>query len=401
MGLALLVLTTAGDIPNRWGVSSLLWAAIYGLMFLRILSVWPAFFRLLARNWTYLLYPAVCLASIVWSVQTKTTLIGGIQITMSVLIACFIGWRFDPRRLMLLVFTTTFLGALFSMLNYASGGAISQPLYSAVGGLLGIYTNKNMLGHYSGLCALIGLTLLLAPRGQVPRLARRAALVAVILCPVAVMLSKSMTAVLLLPIYMGLVLLLNRKRLAGWMRYGAIAAIVLSVALAPALMTLAGFDPMAALFQSTGKDATLTGRTELWAIASAEIAKVPLTGYGFGAFWTAPRFESLRFLVLQAGATAPTFHNFLADTGIGTGFLGIGAMLILIATTLRRALRVWRLDGSAFAVGALISVLWPLNLSLVEPYLYRQHELMLGWIIMLGVSLGQLRLAAPRPNRQE
>lgn len=401
VGLALLVLMTAGDIPNRWGVSSELWVVIYGLMVLRILSVWPAFFRLLARNWVYLLYPAICLASVVWSVATKTTLVGGIQVTMSVLIVCFLGWRFEPRRLMLLAFTTTFAGCLASMLNYASGGAITQPLYSDVGGLLGIYTNKNMLGHYSGLCALIALTFLLAPRGQVPVLARRAAWLALILCPLAVMLSKSMTAVLLLPLYLGLLLLLARNRLPAWLRYGAIGAIILTVALAPALMALAEFDPAAALFASTGKDATLTGRTDLWGIAATEIAKVPLTGYGFGAFWAAPRFEHLHFLVLQAGATAPTFHDFIADVGIGTGFLGITAMLLLIATTLRRALRIWRWSGSAFAAGCLVTVLWPLNLALVEPYLYRQHELMLGWMIMMGVSLGQLRRADLHPKRQE
>ena len=73
-------------------------------------------------------------------------------------------------------------------------------------------------------------------------------------------------------------------------------------------------------------------------------------------------------------------------------------VLALIATSLGRALRLWRRDGSALAVGALVSLIWPLNLALVEPYLYRQHELMLGWVILLGVSLGQLRPVAPRHN---
>lgn len=387
-GLGLLVLTVAGDIPNRWGISSLLWMAVYGAALLRILSVWPDFFRLLVRNWTYLVYPAVCLLSVIWSVARPTTLVAGIQITMTVLIACFLGWRFDPRRLMLLCFATVFAGSMLSMLNYASGGALGRPIYSAVGGLLGIYTNKNMLGHYSAMATLLAMTLLLAPRAQVPLWARRSAAIAVILCPVAVLLSKSMTAVLLLPLYMGLTLLLNRRHLAGWIRYGAIALIVLGVALIPAGLTLAGIDPMAELFARTGKDASLTGRTDLWAIAGAEITRAPLTGYGFGAFWVADRFEAARFLVLRAGATAPSFHNFIADIGIGTGVLGVIAALTLIATTLRRVFRVWWRDGSAFAVGCLVTTLMPLNFALVEPYLYRQHELMLSWIIMLGVSLG-------------
>lgn len=400
VGLALTFMTTAGDIPNRSGVSTLIWAAIYLLALIRILSVWPAFFRLLARNWTYLMYPAVCLLSVVWSISRGVTLVGGIQLMMSVLIACYIGWRFSPRRLMLLVFTTMFMGTVFSMLNLAVGGALTQPLYSDVGGLLGIYTNKNMLGHYSAMATLLALTFLVAPRSEVPLLFRRAALIAVILCPVAVFMSKSMTAVLLLPLYMGLTLLLNRRQLAGWFRYGAIALIILIVALAPLLLMMAGIDLASVLFETTGKDATLTGRTDLWAIASGEIAKAPLTGYGFGAFWVAPRFESLRFLVVQAGATAPTFHNFMADVGIGTGILGIIAILALILTTLRRVIGVWRADGSAFAVGCLVTVLMPLNFALVEPYLYRQHEVMLSWLIMLGVSLGP-RAAARIFNGKE
>lgn len=392
-GLALMVLIAAGDLPNRWGLTSVLWMLIYGAALLRILSVWPAYFRLLARNWTYLLYPAICLLSVIWSVAPKTTLVGGIQITMSVLVACYLGWRFDPRKLMILAFSTLFLGSALSLLNYASGGAIAQPLYSDVGGLLGIYTNKNMLGHYSALATLLGLTFLMTPRGQIPALLRAAALLAVMLCPMAVMLSKSMTAILLLPVYLGLMLLLNRRRLAGWLRHGAIAALVLAIGLAPLLMTLAGFDPMAELFARTGKDATLTGRTELWSIAANEIAKVPLTGYGFQAFWVADRFESLRFLVLSAGATAPTFHNFIADTGIGTGLPGILAIFALVATSLRRSLRLWRFDGSPLAVGCLITVLMPVNVALVEPYLYRQHEFMMAWLIMIGVSIGRRGLS--------
>lgn len=390
-GLALMVLIAAGDLPNRWGLTSALWMLIYAAALVRIFSVWPAYFRLLARNWTYLLYPAVCLLSVIWSVSPKTSLVGGIQITMSVLVACYLGWRFEPRKLMILAFSTLFLGSTLSLLNYASGGAIAQPLYSDVGGLLGIYTNKNMLGHYSAMATLLGLTFVMMPHGQIPALLRAAALLAVLLCPIAVMLSKSMTAILLLPLYLGLMLLLNRRRLAGGLRHGSIAALILGIGLAPLLMTLAGFDPLAELFARTGKDATLTGRTELWSIAANEIAKVPLTGYGFQAFWVADRFESLRFQVLSAGATAPTFHNFIADSGIGTGLPGILAIFVLVATSLRRSMHVWRIDGSPLAVACLILVLMPVNTALVEPYLYRQHELMMAWLIMIGVSLGRSR----------
>ncbi len=65
MVLALLVMAAAGDMPNRWRVASLVWLLAYTMAVLRIMALWPAFFRMLRRNWQYLLYPAVCAASVV------------------------------------------------------------------------------------------------------------------------------------------------------------------------------------------------------------------------------------------------------------------------------------------------------------------------------------------------
>lgn len=387
--LALLVLAGAGDMPNRWGVANLVWLLAYLLAVLRILTLWPAFFRLLGRNWQYLVYPAVCAMSVVWSVARPTTLVGAVQITMTVLIASYLGWRFTPRQLLLLLFTTTLAGAVGSMLNLAAG--VFQPVFSDVGGLLGIYTSKNMLGHYTLFAMLIALSLILSAPGEMPRLARWIAVPALVICAVAVVMSKSMTAVVLMPCYCGLILMLNRDRLPPALRHVTIMVMVALIALAPMLLTMAGIDPMAELFAATGKDATLTGRTELWAIASDLISQSPLTGYGYGAFWINERFAPQHFEVIRAGTVAPSFHNFFADVGIGTGLIGIIAILLLILTTLSRAFRAWRDSGTAMSACWLVLSILPINVGLVEPFLYRQHEFMLTWVIMLGVSLNEWR----------
>lgn len=399
IALALVFIATAADLPYRWGASPLGWAAIYGAAVLRFLSVWPDLFRLLSRNWVYLLYPAVCVASVIWSLSRPVSLVAGVQIAMTILVASYLGWRFAPRQLVLMVFSVLFIGSFASVLNLTLG-LFGGAHFSAVGGLQGIYANKNTLGHTSLFLILLALTLMLMPRADVPRLARWLAPLAVGLGAVAVLASKSMTAVVLTPLYLGLLLLLNRRRLPGWVRHGAVATAVLAAALAPPLLMLAGIDPLAILFDATGKDATLTGRTELWSIAATEIARVPLTGHGFGAFWSAPRFDPQRFEVLRAGATSPSFHNVIADIGVGTGLLGIAAMLTLVIATLRRTRRFWRADGGALAAGCLTSVLLPINLSLAEPYLYRQHEFMMAWLVMLGVSLAQ-RPGHFLPRRKE
>lgn len=105
--------------------------------------------------------------------------------------------------------------------------------------------------------------------------------------------------------------------------------------------------------------------------------------------------------MIRAGNAAPSFHNFLADVGVGTGVIGMVAILTLILTTLTRAFRAWRSSGSAMSVCWLVLSILPINVGMVEPFLYRQHEFMLGWMIMLGVSLGEWRGGPPRITKHD
>lgn len=383
--LSLMVIAMA-DMPNRFGVAGPIWLMTYMLFLARVSVMWRSFYRVLTRNWTLLLYPAVCLMSVIWSGSRGTTVVGAVQLTMTMLIAIYLGWRFSPRQLVVAFCAIVSAAAAIGLVNWMTG--IFQPVYSDVGGLLGIYTNKNMLGHYSQLAAVMSLTVLLMRRGQVSWVLRLAAPFAFAICLAAVVLSKSMTAVLLMPCYVGLFLLLNRKRLHPLLRYGAIGVLVLLFSLGPLVLTMSGIDPLQAIFDATGKDATLTGRTELWSIAFSVASQAPLTGFGFGAFWVMPQFGPERFEVIQAGAlTAASFHNFMADIAVGTGLMGLAAMFGLIGTVLSRSLRYYFASGSALSVGCLVTLLMPINIGLVETYMYRQHELMLSWMVMLGVSI--------------
>ena len=68
---------------------------------------------------------------------------------------------------------------------------------------------------------------------------------------------------------------------------------------------------------------------------------------------------------------------------------------------MRRAFRAWRDSGTAMSACWLVLSILPINVGLVEPFLYRQHEFMLSWMIMLGVSLGEWRGGRPRETQHE
>lgn len=384
-GLAFLIIVAAGDIPNRYGVTSLLWMGIYGLTVIRVLLVWPAFYQVVMRNWTYLLYPAVCAMSVVWSLDQKWSLVASIQLTMTVLCGLFIGWRFAPRRMVMIWLAATLLGTVGSLISWKTGGALGRPLYSETGGLLGIYTNKNMLGQFSLFASVLLLGVMMMPK--VSALGRVFALAMWVCCALAVVLSKSMTAVVLLPVITGIVLLLARSSLPRWLTLPAVALAVLSIALVPLVLSLLNIDPLDELFRATGKSSNLTGRTDIWAVALSVVERYPLFGVGYGAFWSTDLFVAERYAILQAGATAPTMHNMVLEIMVATGMLGVLAMAALLLTTITRAARWYLATRSGLSAAVLGATVLPVMVAMVEPFLYRQHELPLVWMVSIGTSL--------------
>ena len=74
-----------------------------------------------------------------------------------------------------------------------------------------------------------------------------------------------------------------------------------------------------------GKDATLTGRTELWYFVNIFISQRPLLGWGFGAFWC-QEIRRLNEISRNLGWSIPQAHNGLLELllevgAIGTSFL--------------------------------------------------------------------------------
>ncbi|WP_145963384.1 hypothetical protein [Paracoccus mutanolyticus] len=181
LGLTLMVMS---DMPNRWGLASEVWLMVYGLFVLRAATVWRAFYRQVARNWTLMLYPGVCLLSVIWSGSPVTSAVSGVQMTMTVLIAMFLGWRFVPRQLV------ARSGRCCRWRPWPRWGTGRRACSASRrrGRPLGISTSKNMLGHYSQFAAQISLTLMLMGQGQAPRAARWLAPLTLVLCVLAVVL---------------------------------------------------------------------------------------------------------------------------------------------------------------------------------------------------------------------
>jgi len=92
------------------------------------------------------------------------------------------------------------------------------------------------------------------------------------------------------------------------------------------------------VFQLLGRDATLTGRTDLWAVLLPVIANRPVLGYGYSAFWTGSNADVISVWI-QAGRLVPIADNGYIDLCLGLGAIGLCIFLYVFIQAFGRAIK--------------------------------------------------------------
>lgn len=279
-------------------------------------------FRAVRRELLLIAMATWCLVSFAWSDYAGVSLRYGIQLMLTMVIALAICQRITPQALVKIVLLTHFIAGVLSL---ASGNARENGM-----GYLGIYGSKNALAFAMGLLFLVGLAVLLDRRmGWRWRLL---ALVSAGLGATLMVMGNStgaLAAVAVSVAAVGPLMLLQRMQAPT-----RLVVIVLSIVLVAAggVMITTVIDQIAAQFlDATGKDMTLTGRTELWGYAFAEIMERPLRGAGFQAFWVIgnPLAEQLWEIFGIEGRSGFNFHNTLISNAVEIGLIGVAMQAVL------------------------------------------------------------------------
>ena len=149
------------------------------------------------------------------------------------------------------------------------------------------------------------------------------------------------------------------------------------------------------ILEALGRDASLTGRTDIWAGLLEAIAARPLTGYGYGVFWSVD--DGPVFWLRQVTDwDVPTAHNAWLETALSLGLPGAALALYVVAAGLVRA--VSRLFQGLEAYWALPFLLAWTGISVSESILLQQNGLV--WML-LGATLAKLaagQFAQPSAN---
>lgn len=303
--------------------------------------------RVLMRQPLLIVLMLIVIGSTMWSIAPDVTTRRSFAVTCTTLGGLALAARYKWAQLAEVV------GAAFIVLIVASFAVcLAVPSIGVMtelfpGAWRGLWMEKNALG---GLMAL-GFCLLSA---------------AALLNPLRAKLWWPFAGLALVLVLMST----SKTSLASLMVGGAALVFVLIARRSPAagaaitwtgvtgVVLLGGFVLVASdvFFALLGKDATLTGRTEIWSAAMRQIEQRPWTGYGYAAVWdNKSGWGPFAWITKDAGFQAHHAHNSWIEQWLGLGIIGLAAWGLFYLQTLTLAIiAVFRERGALLAFPFLV-----------------------------------------------
>lgn len=355
----LLLSTGAGFAFSYTGAGSqgpvlLLWLAAYAVGAALLID---AVVRLRRRPsvppWL-LLFIILAATSALWSETPSVTLRRSFALAGTTVVGLAIADRLRPVGVFEATRKVVLLIAVVSLVLYVLGDP--RALDEVHGTLRGVVISKNTLGRILavGLITTAGIAYLDRTRWRVC-FASAAPMV------VALVLTDSAGGLLLSIIGLGAIGALGiwrsrRDRLA--------LCTVLAAGLGIGILAFPNGISLEDVTQVSGRDTTLTGRTEIWEESVLAAGERPLSGYGFGVFWGVGGggVESNEAARIRARLAVPVAnaHNGFLDVTLDLGIPGAIVAALVLAAAARRGLqdgRAGRVDGAllrATVVGILL-----------------------------------------------
>ena len=195
----------------------------------------------------------------------------------------------------------------------------------------GIYFNRNSLALYAALGALAS-AFLLAPAwrraGRIPSWIVAVVLVGALVMDVRLITgSDALTPLVALAaagVAVGLALA-GHRLVAGGV---AAARVVVLAGGVGVVVAVVGWLTRGVWLDLAGRDSDLTGRADLWDVALEWAWRRPFRGFGYLGTWSDQRF--LADVAAARGTLLGSAHNSFVEAFLGTGLLGLAALVALV-----------------------------------------------------------------------
>jgi O-antigen ligase len=370
-------LLTVENDPNGGEALRLIWPPVY-LVALCLIGLNPTpVYRVVLRSWPLVLLALLTLVSAAWSIDPGTTLRRGLAVVMTLAFGLWLAARYswpDLIRLIALMFAILAVGSFIAGALFPSFGVMDEV---HVGAWKGLWWQKNTLG---AVMAWASLSFIAAGFAAQDKTEQRIWFGLVVLSAALVLLSTSRTALLALSICtLGPVIIALARRGFGFAAIAIFAGLCGVFSVLGVILVGPGV-----ILEALGRDATLTGRTDIWIILIEAVAARPWTGYGYGVFWTVDNGPV--YWIRQATAwEVPTAHNAWLETALALGLPGVALGLFVVAAGFASA--IGRLFAGVETYWALPFLVAWAGISLSESVLLEQNGLV--WLL-LSTTLAKL-----------
>jgi exopolysaccharide production protein ExoQ len=242
----------------------------------------------------------------------------------------------------------------------------------------GVTTNKNLLGMMVFVCGVFVLwSLLLATRADAKTTSWRAKVSRMILILMTIWLlykAQSSTAlgtmILTAILFFGTRFNILKRRISRIGTYIVIGALVLSL-----LLTLGVGEIVTEML---GRDATLTGRTDIWRLVLEEKIN-PLLGVGYYSFWLGERNQRLSEGYYYNLGEA---HNGYIEIYLNVGLIGLLLFYLLLYFSHKNIAQTIR-DGDEFGFLRLVLFAIVLIYATTEAVFNRMNPLWFGFLAVI------------------
>ena len=128
-----------------------------------------------------------------------------------------------------------------------------------------------------------------------------------------------------------------------------------------------------------GKDASLSGRTDIWAMVWQKILNHPLLGHGYSAFWLGWNGKDSAQIWMALQWPVPHSHNGFLDLLADLGFVGLLLFLAGYAVCFRRALNCARASKTLLGLFPLLYFSFMILFNFSESSILKQENVY--WVL--------------------
>ena len=360
------------DLSAGNPVLRLVYTSVHGVTLSLLAWRWRDSARAALRHWPTLALVALAVASVAWSDAPDVTLRRSFALVGTTALGIWLAARFPAATLLRLLAAALGLVAVLSLVFAVALPALGVDQDVHAGAWRGVFIQKNTLAQVMVLGAIV-CALAASGLGRL----RWAGWGGAALCTGLVLGSTSKTGLAILLTFAALVPLLRTLR-------GRLSRV--RIVLAFAILAGGGAGLWAAanteqVLSALGRDATLTGRTDLWAAAVERISERPVAGYGHSAFWLGHSGPSAAVLE-RVGWEAPHAHNGALDLALDLGLLGLALYVLGYAVATARAAASLRRIHTAEGAWPLVFLLLVLLYNVTESVILRPNNLF--WVLYVA-----------------